>query len=158
MNIRLATPEDAGCISSLIAESAHHFMLDPAGLGADRFLQGITPEAVRGYITDPAFLYLVIAKGTEIIGAAALRDGKHLYHLFVSPNYQRQGLARALWSSIKARSAAAAVACTVNASPNALAVYERFGFVVTGARMEMNGIAFVPMALSATAVSGRDDG
>lgn len=36
---------------------------------------------------------------------------------------------------------------TVNSTPYAQPVYERFGFVATGPRVETKGIAFVPMHL-----------
>ena len=59
MNIRTATLEDAEAVSALINGSAHHFMLEPCGHGAQRFLEGISPQAIRGYITNPNFHYLV---------------------------------------------------------------------------------------------------
>jgi hypothetical protein len=36
---------------------------------------------------------------------------------------------------------------TVNSTPYAMPVYERFGFKATGPRVETRGIAFVPMEL-----------
>jgi predicted GNAT family N-acyltransferase len=37
----------------------------------------------------------------------------------------------------------------VNSSLNAVAVYERFGFVRSGQQVQTHGIAFVPMKLAA---------
>jgi predicted GNAT family N-acyltransferase len=64
----------------------------------------------------------------------------------VDSAYQRQGLSRQLWDH--ARAAVGAVNpgyFTVNSTPYAQPVYERFGFVTTGPRVETKGIAFVPM-------------
>jgi predicted GNAT family N-acyltransferase len=53
------------------------------------------------------------------------------------------GLARQLWDV--ARQAAAGQAMTVNASVYGMPMYAHFGFTATGARVEQNGIAYVPM-------------
>ena len=145
INIRCATAQDAEAISLLIRGSAHHFLLEPSGRGAENFFDGITAQAIRTCITSANFHYLVAQSETELAGAVALRDGKHLFHLFVAPAFQRQGLARALWSAVKQAADPALEAFTVNSSPNAVAVYERFGFSVVGPRREANGIVFVPM-------------
>ena len=151
MHIRSATTQDAKAISALISASAHHFLQDSSGSGAERFLEGITPQAILGYITSSNFHYLIAEDGTDLAGAVALRDGRHLFHLFVAPAYQRQGLARALWAAAKQRAAKDLETFTVNSSPNAVPVYERLGFIATGSRTEMNGFAFVPMKAVATA-------
>ena len=158
MNIRPAKTQDAEAISALINASAHHFLLDSSGKGAERFLAAITPQAILGYISSSNFHYLIAEDGTGLAGAVALRDGRHLFHLFVSPNHQRQGLARTLWEAVKNCAARDLKTFTVNSSPNAVAVYERFGFVVSGLRTEVNGIAFVPMEAAATAGSPQHQG
>ena len=158
MHIRPAKIQDAEAISALINESAHHFLLDSSGRGAERFLAGITPQAILGNISSPNFHYLIAEDDADLAGAVALRDGRHLFHLFVSPTHQRQGLARALWEAAKQVAAKDLKTFTVNSSPNAVAVYERFGFAVNGPRTEVNGIAFVPMEAAATAGSPQHQG
>lgn len=145
MRIRVATAEDAAAVSALINASAHHFLQDPSGRGAERFLEGIAPEAVLGYINNPNFLYLIAETSGNLAGAAALRDRTHLFHLFVAPSYQRQGLARALWTAVRQGAGEGMGKFTVNSSPNAVAVYERFGFTSTGPHTKINGISYVPM-------------
>ncbi len=154
MNIRQATVEDAGNISKLIHSVAHFFTLEPSGKGAERFMQSITTEAISGYIGSPGFHYLVAFQGHTLAGVAALREGRHLFHLFVSPAFQRQGLARQLWLALKAQAAPTIREFTVNSTPYAVPVYERLGFVATGPQVEMNGIAFVPMKTVAAAGQG----
>jgi len=142
-----ARAEDAEAISRLINGVAGAFTLDPQGRGAEAFLQGITPEAIRGCIASSAFVYLKLQRGGRLAGVVALRDGRHLYHLFVAPECQRSGLARALWERILAVAEArhGPPPMTVNSTPGAVPVYERFGFRASGPRVEKNGIAFVPM-------------
>jgi GNAT superfamily N-acetyltransferase len=79
----------------------------------------------------------------------AVRDTTHLYHLFVRQEFQGRGLSRELWQHAKEAAIAAGNRCgfTVNSSPYAVPVYERFGFKATGPRIETHGIAFVPMEL-----------
>lgn len=145
MIIRLATAQDAEAISALIRGSAHHFLLDANGRGAERFLDGITAQAILACITSANFHYLAAQSGAELAGAVALRDGQHLFHLFVAPAFQRQGLARALWFAVKQAADPALEAFTVNSSPNAVPVYERFGFSAVGPLSAANGIVFIPM-------------
>ena len=145
MMIRPALSSDTQAISALINGLAHHFMLDPSGLGAERFLQSIAPSAIHGYITAPNFRCLVAMDGPDIVGVASLRDGTHLFHLFVATSHQHRGIARRLWDALKCEAPGHVAHFTVNSSPNAVSVYERFGFSCTGPRTELNGIAFFPM-------------
>jgi GNAT superfamily N-acetyltransferase len=145
MHIRQATQEDAEEISRLISSVAHFFTVEPDGSGAEGFMLSITPEAIRNKLRDPCFHYLCAFQGVTLAGVGALREGRHLFHLFVSPTFQRLGVARQLWQALQAAAVPPAEVFTVNSTPYAVPTYERFGFVATGQRIEMNGIAFVPM-------------
>lgn len=149
MIIREASQSDAELISELIRGVAGYFTTDPDGQGAEKFMQTITPDSIRTCITDPGFHYLVACEDDRLAGVAAIKDNRHLYHLFVAPDFQGQGLARQLWQSLRT----AAIASgnnrefTVNSTPYAVPVYEHFGFQATGPIVEKDGIAFVPMKL-----------
>jgi GNAT superfamily N-acetyltransferase len=149
MEIRNATAEDAEAISTLIKSVAHYFTLHPAGLGAETFLQSIEPEAIQGYITAPNFRYYIGLVEHQLAGVVAVRDTTHLYHLFVGQPFQGRSLSRELWQHAKEAAIAAGNHCgfTVNSTPYAVPVYERFGFKPSGPRVETHGIAFVPMEL-----------
>jgi GNAT superfamily N-acetyltransferase len=147
MEIRPATPEDAGTISELILRLTHYFTLDPDGKGAETFLETISPEGIAGFIKAPDFQYLAGIIDGKIAGVVAIRDNRHLYHLFVAPVFHRQGLAKELWEHAMRESLVRGNPgeFTVNSTLYAVPVYASFGFEVVGEKIETNGIAFVPM-------------
>jgi GNAT superfamily N-acetyltransferase len=147
MVILRATLQDAEAISLLINSLSYHFTQDPQGKGAEAFLQTISPSAIRALTEAPNMLYCKAVVDGRLAGVVALREHTHLYHLFVDPAFQNQGLSRRLWLHVKgiALTIGHAGSFTVNATPYAVPVYERFGFVATGSRVDKNGISFVPM-------------
>ena len=149
VRVRAARAQDAPAISALIAGFACEFTERPNGAGAEAFMSTIAPEALAECIDSTEYIYLVAEADGDLAGAAALRRPSHLYHLFVAGEFQGRGVARLLWDTL--RSAAEALGndgeFTVNSSPGALAVYERFGFVRTGPEARTHGIEYVPMAL-----------
>lgn len=149
MHIQPATPHDASAISALIHSVAHHFTLRPDGQGAEEFLLTIGTDAIQRCIEDPRFRYLAGFVGGQLAGVVAVRDHRHLYHLFVSPAFQRQGLARALWRTARAHAMQHGNPgqFTVNSTPYAAPVYTSFGFRPTGPAVQTKGIAYIPMRL-----------
>lgn len=149
MQIRPATGADAAGISALILGVSRFFTLHPDGVGAEEFLATLSPGAIAGYLASPDFRYLVAEDAGSLAGVVAVRDNRHLYHLFISPAVHGQGLARRLWAAAMADALRDGNPgeFTVNSSLYAVPVYERFGFVPTGPRVDAHGIAFVPMKL-----------
>ena len=150
MHIRPANYHDARAISALISNVRHFFTTDPGGAGAEEFLKTITPASIGSYIEAENFNYFVATINDELAGVVALRDNKHLYHLFVAPQFQRKKIAEQLWLLVKtfAIESGNQNEFTVNSSPFAVPVYEKFGFQPTGPQVEMHGIAFIPMKLT----------
>jgi GNAT superfamily N-acetyltransferase len=109
-------------------------------------------------VASPAYRYLVAEAEGRLAGVAAMRDDRHLYHLFIAPAAQGLGLARRLWTMLleAALQAGDPGEFTVNSSLAAVPVYERFGFRAAGPRTEANGIAFVPMRLRLAGEQGRE--
>lgn len=97
MNTRPAQIQDAKAISLLIKSLSHFFTIHPQGLGAEAFLQSVEPSAIETKISDVSFSHFVAFSGSELAGLIALRNKRHLYHLFVATAFQRQGLSRQLW-------------------------------------------------------------
>ncbi|WP_178090544.1 GNAT family N-acetyltransferase [Pseudomonas sp. SJZ079] len=149
--IQLARETDSVCVAKLIHSVAHYFLLNPSVAGADGFMASISQAAIAGYITDEKFSYVLGFIDTELAGVAALRDNKHIYHLFVHPDFHRQGVAYGLWQYLKTEAVKNdnVEAFTVNSSIYAVPVYSRFGFIPTAELQNKNGIQFVPMRLSA---------
>lgn len=145
--IQRATASDAPAISQLIVSLSRSFTLNSDGTGAEAFLQTIGPPSIQKLIEAPDMAYYKATEAGQLAGVVALRDNAHLYHLFVAPAFQGQGLSRRLWEHVRdeARLHGNGGHFTVNSTPYAVAVYERFGFKATGPRVETNGIAFVPM-------------
>jgi len=153
LTIREARHSDADRIAILISDLAREFILaDVAAEAQSRFLNALSPAAIAEFMRGP-FRYHVLEIDAELVGVVGVRDNRHLYHLFIAKRFQSQGLARQLWRH-------AAAACldggnpgefTVNSSINAVAFYERLGFVATASRLERSGISFVPMKLAMSA-------
>ena len=151
-----ASVQDAEGISRLILALRHSFLLDAQGVGAEAFLQALSPSAIAQLIDAQNMRYLKAMHGDQLVGVVAVRDGTHLYHLFVDTLFQGKGLGRMLWEYILSaeRHQESVRAFTVNSSVSAVPIYERFGFRVTGARTETKGIAFIPMRRDPEAVPG----
>jgi len=142
--IRPATASDADAISRLVTGWAHHYLEDPVPPEAAIFLASLTPTATAERITAENFRYYVAQGNEGVDGVIAIRNGSHLYHLFVRAEAHGQGIARALWEHAKARSGHSG-SFVVNSSLPAIPVYERFGFVAKAEPQSANGLVFVPM-------------
>lgn len=149
MQVRLATVDDAQGISDLIRSLSDPFFLSPGGEGAEQFLQSISVSAIERYVSAENFHYQVAECGGQLIAVVAVRDNSHLLHLFVTPAFQGQGVARQLWRRAHEQALLAGNPgrFTVNSSLSAVAVYERFGFVANGPTIAKHGISFQPMLL-----------
>src|SRR6478609_3493393 len=96
MEIRSGSPSDAEAIARLIASFQTELTDDPSGTGAEEYLASVSVRAEREYLTSPRYRYLLAYAGPQLVGLIAIRDGSHLFHLFVERAHQRQGVARAL--------------------------------------------------------------
>lgn len=151
MNIRRGTPSDAGSVAALIASFQSQLTDDPTGLGAAQYLASVSEDAERQYLHSARYVYFVAEEGHSLLGFIAIRDGTHLFHLFVARSHQRAGIATRLWQAAQeAASCHGGLATfTVNSSLNAVPVYEAFGFRPAGAVVSVHGISFLPMRLEA---------
>lgn len=118
MQIRPARVDDAPAISALITRHLPLPTVRPDGAGAGTFLEFIAPVAIQAYVTAPNFRYAVAELGPALAGVVAVRDGTHLFHLFVASEFQRQRIARRLWAHAMqaAQSAVRVEAFSVNSS------------------------------------------
>jgi ribosomal protein S18 acetylase RimI-like enzyme len=87
--------------------------------------------------------------GNHVVGVVEIRDCFHISLLFVRDEFQRSGIGRALVEqAIAIAKASGGVSMTVNSSPNAVGSYDSFGFRKVADEQIVNGIRFIPMALT----------
>lgn len=150
MHIRPGTPDDAKAVASLIASFQSILTLEPSGAGAEQYLASVSESAERQYLESPRYAYLVAELEGQMAGFIAMRDNKHLFHLFVASARHHTGIARTLWEQARQLSLRKGPLAefTVNSSLNAVPVYRSFGFVPAGEVVQAHGIAFLPMRLT----------
>ena len=108
------------------------------------FIKSLSPEATTERIVSREYEYVLAEDNGSILGVIAMRNGRHVYHLFVRSDAHNQGVARALWDHVLNRSETRSF--TVNSSPYAVPAYERLGFRATDRPQAQDGLVFVPMA------------
>ena len=147
MEFRTGSPSDAEAIAALIDSFQSELTDDPSGAGAEGYLASVSVQSEREYLASERYRYLVAYAGSQLIGFIAIRDGSHLFHLFVDRAHQRQGIARGLWERALEELCAPSSdeGFTVNSSLRAVPVYQAFGFVPAGSTQSMHGISFLPM-------------
>lgn len=140
---------DIPALAQLLRSLADEFFLHESGADAgSAFLRDNNEAGIRSFV-QAGMTYHVAEFDGRIAGFIALRDNKHVFHMFVDKAHHRQGLARALWEVASARAIEAGNSdvFTVNASNFAMPVYEAFGFVRTAPMQCTNGIYYNPMQL-----------
>ena len=159
MEFRAGSPADAEAIAGLIASFQSELTDDPSGVGADEFLASVSVQAERGYLASERYRYLLAYSNSQLAGFIAIRDGFHLFHLFVERTHQRQGIARRLWERALLQLCApdSDGNITVNSSLFTVPVYQAFGFVPVGSIQRIHGISFLPMQRSAPAAALSSD-
>ncbi|MBB4634198.1 GNAT family N-acetyltransferase [Longimicrobium terrae] len=150
--IRPAAQLDAPAISALIIALSRYFLADPDRPGdAAVFLETITPAGVANTLADGRFRYHVADADGVLVGVVGVRDGRHLYHLFVAEPFHGRGIAARLWAHarrVALQDGDHPGEFTVNSSLHAVPVYERLGFAPDGERTVKDGIAYLPMRLA----------
>ena len=147
MELRAGAPADAQAIADLIGSFQRELTDDPSGVGAEQYLASVSARAEREYLSSARYGYLVAYAGAELAGFIAIRDGAHLFHLFVARAHQRQGLARVLWERAfrELCTSGRDGAITVNASLTAVPAYQALGFVAAASIQRAHGISYLPM-------------
>jgi len=147
MEFRAGSPPDADAIAGLIASFQSELTDDPSGAGAEEYLASVSVRAEREYLASTRYRYLLAYAGSQLVGFIAIRDGSHLFHLFVERAHQRQGIARLLWERALRELCAPSSegTFTVNSSLSAVPVYRALGFLPAGSITSLHGISFLPM-------------
>lgn len=147
LQVRPAESTDAPAICALLHSVTHLMVPEPTAPDAIRFLDSSREPAVIERLAAPNFRHLVAERDGKFCGYIAMRDGSHLYHLFVRPELHGQGIARFLWQQILSGDGPGRY--TVNSSVPAVGVYRNFGFVTSGEPQLHCHPPYVPMMYTA---------
>lgn len=145
--IETARPENATEIARLIQDSFDAFVAPDYSMEGIEFFQSISNESEcsrRLREGNPAW----IERGEDggVDGYIEIRDGNHLTRFFVAPDRIGIGIGKALHAIAEAHCRTVGEGkMTVYSSPFAVGVYERLGYVRTGAELELNGMRTIPM-------------
>lgn len=150
VTLRQAQAGDADAISALVRGLLRHLVAEPADPAIGAFVEALGHAATLERVTSPRFRYVVAECDGELLGVAALRDGTHLYHLFVREALHQRGIGRALWEWVRAEATGKRI--TVNATLSAVPVYTRLGFTATNSVQRTDGLEFLPMVFDRDAV------
>jgi GNAT superfamily N-acetyltransferase len=147
MDFRAGSPPDAKAIAKLIASFQSDLTDDPSGAGAEQFLAAVSEEAERKYLASERYRYLLAYSDSQLVGFIAIRDGSHLFHLFVERAHQGRGIARRLWERAlnELCTPDSEGGFTVNSNLVAVPVYQAFGFLPAKSVQSEHGISFLPM-------------
>jgi len=148
--LRPATVADASVITALIDELMPFLTLHPNGEGAEKFIEHCRLPAIENYLSQSRYHYQLAHIDGVLAGVVAMRDNTHLFHMFVPRAMHRRGMARRLWQAARDTALATGntAGFTLNSSLYALPLYQSLGFIATGPKVEMDGIAFVPMRMA----------
>lgn len=113
--------------------------------GVENFFKFASYESIKEKLSKNMEMY-VAKVNEEIVGVIGYRDDSHINLLFVLEEYQRNGIARALFNLVVENCKKANTEkITVNSSPYAHNVYLKFGFTDDDKMNEVDGIKFYPM-------------
>lgn len=145
LEICTAKVTDASSIYELIRSVAQACL----GTDATPFLNTVSPSTIESQLQNPAYSYVLGFVGNELVGVAAIREKKHVYHLFVSPKHHYKGIAKSLWNNLMSDAVSNGINMfTVNSSIYAVPIYRKFGFLPASEPQTKSGINYVPMKLS----------
>lgn len=147
-------PGEAGDVSALILSSFNEFIgPEYTDEGVAEFRRFVAPEALEARTADDHFVRVATVDGV-LAGMIEIRQNNHVALLFVDKAHQHRGIAKGLLHAALADARAAdpdLERVTVNSSRYGVPAYEKLGFRQTGPEREVNGIAFIPMAMQLVA-------
>ncbi|MDQ1812926.1 GNAT family N-acetyltransferase [Massilia sp. CCM 9210] len=151
MRIRPIEPSDIPAVVALFRALATEFIVheSPPEVVAT-FLRDNDEQGFQGFLAK-GYVYHVAEIDGELAGFIAVRERRHLYHMFVGKTFHGRGVARAMWDVARreAIDGGGDGSFTVNSSNYALPVYQAMGFERTSPMQSVNGLYFNPMKLPA---------
>jgi GNAT superfamily N-acetyltransferase len=158
LRIRLAQPEDAGVVATLVRRVVRRWVLpDQSRKAGAAFMLRITTKSLREKIIEGQRIHLAYLDDV-LVGVSGMRDDSHLVHFFVSTRYQGRGIARRLWQRTMrdAIRRAGTRRFTLNATRVAVPVYLRLGFCAVGPeQVAHHGLRVTPMKMVLPVTRGK---
>lgn len=131
----------------------------------DKFVAGYySEEGVNNFkarFSSPEVFYDAVVYGAfsddgELAGVmAAVNDLAHIIAFYVKEKYQKQGVGKGLFERLAEDSGNSYV--TVNASPYAVGIYRKLGFIDAGETEDRDGIIFTPMMKALYGITGGEE-
>jgi GNAT superfamily N-acetyltransferase len=143
------TDRDIPAVAQLMRKLSEEYIVNEgSAAAASNFFRENDEQGLRNFVAA-GIVYHVAERDDTILGFIAVREKKHLFHMFVDKQHHRQGIARALWAVARqaAIEAGNTGVFTVNSSNYALPVYKAMGFVPTAPKQFTNGLYYNPMQL-----------
>ena len=143
MSIRKALKEDAEKINNLVTSLSVYFLSTGQKELPRWFSNTLTKSKFENRLNDNEYLNFVYEIKNDIVAFISINTNGHLYHLFVSREYQRKGISKKLWNKILTECKLSKY--TVRSSLYAVPIYKKFGFQESDKVGEKDGIEFQPM-------------
>lgn len=145
MHIRPAEQNDYPVMAHMLHGLALKFIVPGMTTeAAATFLRSNDEAALLAY-RDAGHVASVAVIDDQIAGFIAIRPRNHVFHLFVAQQWQRRGVARALWEHVLEQAGPETGAFTVNSSPYAVPAYLALGFTCSAPRDCHMGVSYQPM-------------
>lgn len=114
--------------------------------GIEAFLEFANTVNIKPMLESGYMELTTYEEDGEILGVLAWRGGSHISMFFVDGRYHRIGIGRFLMENFfKTMRERGVPSVTVNSSPYAVKVYEKYGFTATGDEQVTDGIRYTPM-------------
>jgi len=143
MKIRKAEITDIDGVAELVRSLSHYYLEERQEKLPIWFSNTLKDSSFSDRFTSIEYHNYVAEVDGIVVGYISIKNGFHLYHLFVSPNYHNQGIAKSLWQFCVGK--LMINSCTVRSSLYAVPVYSKFGFKTADAVAYKDGIGFQPM-------------
>lgn len=148
--IRAALIGDVKSIQILVTSLSHYYLSECTNNLPPWFNDTLTEASFLTRIQSTEFKNYVYMIENIIVGYISIKHNHHIYHLFVSEKYQRQGISKQLWNYAKTQCLSSYY--TVRSSTFAIQVYKNFGFIEVGEIAQKDGISYLSMKLDSLSI------
>lgn len=149
MHLRKASADDAQAISELVqAGFIEHIAPDWEPSAQRSFLEETEPDKLEPKLSEAA-VCLVCEQHGQVLGVIFVPRPTLVQLLFVAPGHLRKGIARSLWSAVRAHLEEKHPEVTtveLNSSPYAVAAYTALGFFPISQPFRRKGAVATRMA------------